>query len=85
MSNQETVISSESLWPEDAAEDEAVITNWFVSEGSAVDRGTTLREMQVEKVSVDIVANTQGEVDEIMIDEGGELSRGDPLARLMIE
>lgn len=85
MSNQDTIINSESLWPKDAAEDEAVITNWFVSEGSAVDEGTVLGEMQVEKVSVDVVANIQASVSEIIINEGEEFGRGDSLVRLTAE
>ncbi|SEL95606.1 lipoyl domain-containing protein [Haloferax larsenii] len=80
----ETVdVDSETVWPEDAEDvTEAYLANWFVREGSAVDQGETLCEMQVEKVSIDVTAPVSGTVTEIVVGEGVDFDRGDVLARI---
>ncbi|KTG27804.1 lipoyl domain-containing protein [Haloferax profundi] len=76
-------VDSASVWPDDADDvDEGYLANWFVREGSAVDEGETIGEMQVEKVSIDVTAPTNGTVTEILVAEGGEFTRGDVLARI---
>ena len=76
-------IDSASIWPADADDvDEGYLANWFVREGSAVDDGETIGEMQVEKVSIDVTAPTDGTVTELVVVEGGEFTRGDVLARI---
>ncbi|ELZ78397.1 lipoyl domain-containing protein [Haloferax larsenii] len=80
----ETVdVDSATVWPEDADDvTEAYLANWFVREGSAVDQGETLCEMQVEKVSIDVTAPVSGTVTEIVVGEGVDFDRGDVLARI---
>ncbi|WP_396612072.1 lipoyl domain-containing protein [Haloferax sp. S1W] len=76
-------IDSASVWPEDADDvTEAYLANWFVREGSAVEQGETLCEMQVEKVSIDVPAPVAGTVTEIVVAEGSDFDRGDVLARI---
>ncbi|WP_416840850.1 lipoyl domain-containing protein [Haloferax sp. DFSO52] len=76
-------IDSTTLWPADSDDvDEGYLSNWFVRQGSAVDEGETIGEMQVEKVSIDISAPTSGTVTEVVVAEGGEFTRGDVLARI---
>ncbi|KAB1193720.1 biotin attachment protein [Haloferax sp. MBLA0076] len=76
-------VDSASIWPDDADDvDEGYLANWFVREGSAVDEGETIGEMQVEKVSIDVTAPTNGTVTELVVAEGGEFTRGDVLARI---
>lgn len=77
-------INTADVWPEDADEDEGVVTNWFTSEGSQVEEGDTLCEIQVEKVSVDVPAPVAGTVHEIVCDEDDEFERGDTLAVLEV-
>ncbi|RDZ63435.1 biotin attachment protein [Haloferax sp. Atlit-12N] len=76
-------VNSADSWPDDADDvAEGYLANWFVSEGSAVDEGETLCEIQVEKVSIDVAAPTAGTVTEILVAEGGDFDRGDVLARV---
>ncbi|GAB7019130.1 lipoyl domain-containing protein [Halostagnicola bangensis] len=80
--NDRLEINTEDVWPEDADEDEGVVTNWFTSEGSRVEEGDTLCEIQVEKVSVDVPAPVAGTLSEIVRDEDDEFERGEILAVL---
>ena len=76
-------VDSESVWPADADDvDEAVVANWFVREGGAVEAGDTLCEIQIEKVSVDVEAPESGTLTERVVPENGEFRRGDVLARI---
>lgn len=77
------VVDSAAVWPEDAMDvEEAVVSNWFVREGSQVAEGDVLCEIQVEKVSIDVPAPTSGELTVVLVGEDGEFTRGDPLAEL---
>ncbi|WP_058827503.1 lipoyl domain-containing protein [Haloferax sp. Q22] len=76
-------VNSTDSWPDDADDvAEGYLANWFVREGSAVDEGETLCEIQVEKVSIDVAAPATGAVTEILVAEGGDFDRGDVLARV---
>ena len=76
-------IDSEAFWPDDAEEvDEAVVATWFVREGSSVEAGDTLCEIQIEKVSVDVPAPAGGTLEMIAVRENEEFRRGDSLGRL---
>ena len=80
--NERLEITTTEVWPEDTDEDEGVVTNWFMSEGSHVKVGDTLCEIQVEKVSVDVPSPAAGTVHEIVCDEDDEFERGDTLVVL---
>jgi len=67
-------------WPDDADSDEGVVVNWFTREGATVEEGNTLCEVQVEKVSLDMLAPTDGALVEIVRGEDDEFERGDTLA-----
>lgn len=73
-------VDTAAVWPDDADEDEGIVVNWFTSEGSPVDEGDTLCEIQIEKVDVDVPAPANGTLDEIVLDEDAEFERGDTLA-----
>ncbi|WP_336344202.1 lipoyl domain-containing protein [Halalkalicoccus ordinarius] len=73
-------IAADGDWTADVDAEEGVVVNWFVGEGSAVEEGDSLCEIQVEKVSVDMEAPTDGTLDEIAHDEGDEFTIGDTLA-----
>jgi len=83
MSDETVAVDSADYWPEGSEDvDEGIVANWFVRAGTRVEEGETLCEMQVEKVSVDVPAPAGGEVSEILVDEGDDFTRGDPLARI---
>ncbi|MDQ2049035.1 lipoyl domain-containing protein [Natronolimnohabitans sp. A-GB9] len=73
-------VETGDVWPADTDEDEGVVVNWFLSEGSRVEAGDDLCEFQVEKVSVDVPAPESGTLDEIALEEDDEFERGDVLA-----
>lgn len=83
--NNRLEINTADVWPEDVDEDEGVVVNWFTSEGSQVEEGDTLCEIQVEKVSLDVPAPATGTVHEIVCHEDHEFERGDTLAVLEVD
>ncbi|PGF16659.1 biotin attachment protein [Natrinema sp. CBA1119] len=78
--DERVAVDTADVWPDDADEDEGVVVNWFLSEGSRVEEGDALCEYQVEKVSVDVPAPMTGTLDEIILEEDDEFERGDVLA-----
>ncbi|WP_227356560.1 lipoyl domain-containing protein [Haladaptatus salinisoli] len=86
MSGGTVDVDSADVWPEDAEDvEEAVVSNWFVREGGRVEEGSTIAEIQIEKVSVDVPAPAGGEVVDVLVPEGGEFARGDVLGRIRAE
>lgn len=84
--SEERAVDASPVWPEDAEDvEEGYLANWFVRPGATVEAGETLCEIQVEKVSVDVPAPAGGELTERLVDEGGEFSRGESLARIRTE
>lgn len=79
---QDRIAVTLSTWPDDADSEEAVVVNWFTREGATVEEGESLCEVQVEKVSVDVLAPADGTVVEIVRGEDDEFARGDTLAWL---
>ncbi|WP_458190512.1 lipoyl domain-containing protein [Haladaptatus sp. NG-WS-4] len=83
MSGETIDVDSADVWPTDAEDvEEAIVANWFVREGAHVERGDTIAEIQIEKVSVDVPAPESGQVVEVAIPENGEFTRGDSLAHI---
>jgi pyruvate/2-oxoglutarate dehydrogenase complex dihydrolipoamide acyltransferase (E2) component len=73
-------VVADGAWTDDVDDDEGVVVNWFTKVGRRVEAGKTLCEVQVEKVSVDIPAPTDGELAEIVRDEDDAFTVGDTLA-----
>ena len=85
MSEETVVADSETVWPADSEDVEAaIVSNWFVREGTVVTKGDPIAEIQIEKVSIDVPAPRTGEMTEILIDEQSEFQRGDVLARIAL-
>jgi pyruvate/2-oxoglutarate dehydrogenase complex dihydrolipoamide acyltransferase (E2) component len=83
MSGDAVPVDSGAVWPDDADDvEEGIVANWFVREGTTIEEGETICEIQVEKVSVDVPAPVAGEVVELLVGEGAEFARGDALARI---
>lgn len=78
--DERVAVDTADVWPEDSDEDEGVVVNWFLSDGSRVEERDALCEYQVEKVSVDVPAPVTGTLDEIVLEEDDEFERGDVLA-----
>lgn len=75
-------VNTADVWPEDAEDDEGLVINWFVSEGSQVEEGDPLCEFQVEKVDIEVPAPVTGAIEEIILEEDAEFERGDTLAHI---
>ena len=73
-------ITADGDWTADVDAEEGVVVNWFAGEGSIIDEGDSLCEIQVEKVSIDMEAPIDGTLDEIAHGEGDEFTIGDTLA-----
>ena len=83
MSEDTVAVDSETVWPADSADvEEAIVSNWFVREGTAVSEDDPIAEIQIEKVSIDVPAPATGEIAEIVVEEQDEFRRGDVLARI---
>jgi pyruvate/2-oxoglutarate dehydrogenase complex dihydrolipoamide acyltransferase (E2) component len=67
-------------WPDDADSDEGVVVNWFTREGATVEESQSLCEVQIEKVSLDVLAPVAGTLVEVVRGEDDEFERGDTLA-----
>jgi pyruvate/2-oxoglutarate dehydrogenase complex dihydrolipoamide acyltransferase (E2) component len=73
-------IDSGAAWPEDADDvEEAIVANWFVREGARVERGETVCEIQIEKVSIDVPAPAAGILASVEVGDNEEFRRGDVL------
>lgn len=83
MSDETVAVESETIWPADSDDvEDAIVSNWFIREGTTVTEGDPIAEIQIEKVSIDVPAPATGEVRELLVDEQGEFERGDTLARI---
>jgi len=80
MNDDRIPVDTAAIWPDDADAEEGVVVNWFVREGRAVEEGDSICEIQVEKVSVDVLAPAAGELVEIALGEDAEFEKGDTLA-----
>ncbi len=60
---------------------EGVLATWFVSEGAAVSADQLLAEVQVDKVSADVVAPAAGVV-HLLVDEDSAVRQGTAIARI---
>ena len=67
-------------WADDADSDEGIVANWFVREGSTIEESESICEIQIEKVSIDVLAPVSGTLSEIVKGEDDEFERGDTLA-----
>jgi len=58
-----------------------VVATWFVRDGERVEPQQTLAEVQVDKVTVEVPAPVGGLV-RLLVEEGAEVSQGDPIAAI---
>lgn len=60
---------------------EGVLATWFVTEGSAVAADQLIAEVQVDKVSAEVLAPTAGTV-HLLVEEEAAVKQGEPIARI---
>jgi pyruvate/2-oxoglutarate dehydrogenase complex dihydrolipoamide acyltransferase (E2) component len=60
---------------------EGVLATWFVSEGSTVSADQLVAEVQVDKVSAEVLAPAGGVV-HLLVEEEGAVKQGTPIARI---
>jgi pyruvate/2-oxoglutarate dehydrogenase complex dihydrolipoamide acyltransferase (E2) component len=60
---------------------EGVLATWFVGEGARVAVDQLLAEVQVDKVSAEVVAPTAGVV-HLLVEEEATVRQGAPIARI---
>jgi pyruvate/2-oxoglutarate dehydrogenase complex dihydrolipoamide acyltransferase (E2) component len=60
---------------------EGVLATWFVTEGSAVAADQLLAEVQVDKVSAEVLAPSAGVV-HLLVEEEAAVTQGTPVARI---
>lgn len=80
MSSERVPVDASAIWPSDVDEDEGVVVDWFVGEGTSVEQGETICIVQVEKVDVDVPAPASGVLVEVLRAEDDEIERGETLA-----
>lgn len=66
---------------EETPDAEGVLATWFVSDGATVSREQLLAEVQVDKVSADVVA-PEGGVVHLLVDEDSAVRQGTAIARI---
>ncbi|HEX6246619.1 MAG TPA: lipoyl domain-containing protein [Nocardioidaceae bacterium] len=62
-------------------EAEGVLATWYVTDGSAVAADQLIAEVQVDKVSAEVLAPTAGTV-RLLVEEEAAVKQGAPIARI---
>ncbi len=60
---------------------EGVLVSWYVDEGASVTADQVVAEVQVDKVSADVVAPAAGVLHRL-VEEEATVHQGDPIARI---
>jgi pyruvate/2-oxoglutarate dehydrogenase complex dihydrolipoamide acyltransferase (E2) component len=60
---------------------QGVLATWFVEQGAAVAEGQLIAEVQVDKVSADVVAPTAGVITRL-VEEDDAVVQGEAIARI---
>jgi pyruvate/2-oxoglutarate dehydrogenase complex dihydrolipoamide acyltransferase (E2) component len=60
---------------------EGVLATWYVGEGSTVSADQLLAEVQVDKVSAEVLAPAGGVV-HLLVEEEAAVKQGEPIARI---
>ena len=76
----------EVLMPHLAEEvEEGVVVTWFVEAGASIREGDLLAELQVQKVSSELRAPFSGRVEKLLVEPGGVVAQGAPIALIDAE
>jgi pyruvate/2-oxoglutarate dehydrogenase complex dihydrolipoamide acyltransferase (E2) component len=75
---------SDVLFPalsEENPDAEGVLATWYVANGSVVAADQLIAEVQVDKVSADVLAPTAGTV-RLLVEEEAAVKQGTPIAQI---
>ncbi len=67
------------------AVEEGVVVTWFVAPGAQIRTGDLVAEIQVEKSSAEVRASIDGRLVELLIEPGGIVAQGAPIAMIETE
>ena len=59
---------------------DGTLTSWLVSEGSSFQAGDNLAEIETEKITIEIPAQSSGKLSKILIQEGSNVKVGEVIA-----
>lgn len=68
--------------PELGKTDKINLVEWKVSPGDSVKKGTELAEIETMKSTFSLEAPADGEIDQVLVEQGTEVDVGDTLARI---
>src|SRR5210317_1127555 len=60
---------------------EGTLTTWLVKEGSSFQAGDNLAEIETEKITIEIPAQSAGTISKILISEGSSVKVGEVIAQ----
>ena len=60
---------------------EGTLTTWLVKEGSSFQAGDNLAEIETEKITIEIPAQSAGKISKILIYEGSSVKVGEIIAQ----
>jgi 2-oxoglutarate dehydrogenase E2 component (dihydrolipoamide succinyltransferase) len=60
---------------------EGTLTAWLVKEGSSFQAGDNLAEIETEKITIEIPAQSAGTISKILISEGSSVKVGEVIAQ----
>ncbi|GAB3561126.1 dihydrolipoamide acetyltransferase family protein [Spelaeicoccus albus] len=62
--------------------EEGVVASWSKKIGDAIKKGDVIGEIETDKTTMDLEAYDEGVLEEILVDEGGTVAIGEPIAVL---
>ena len=78
-------MSTEVVMPDLQGAEEIVIGAWIKKAGDHVDEGETIVEARTDKVNAEIPSPVTGRVEELLVNEGDQVSVGQPIAKVAAE
>ena len=60
---------------------EGTLTSWLVKEGSSFQAGDNLAEIETEKITIEIPAQSAGTISKILVTEGSSVKVGEVIAQ----
>jgi pyruvate/2-oxoglutarate dehydrogenase complex dihydrolipoamide acyltransferase (E2) component len=75
-------VSEDVVMPDLQGAEEIVIGAWVKKEGEHVMEGETLVEARTDKVNAEIPSPLTGTVEALLVQEGEQVTAGQPIARL---
>ena len=78
-------MSTDVIMPDLQGAEEIVIGAWVKKEGDHVTEGETIVEARTDKVNAEIPSPVSGTVEALLVQEGEQVTAGQPIARVAAE